>query len=175
MPQAAKAEVEAEVLAYIGLGSNLHDPKRQVLSAREALAAQPAIREVAFSSLYRSAPMGPKDQPDYINAVMALSTTLDALALLDRLQAIENQHGRERLERWGARTLDLDLLVYGEAILSHPRLSVPHVGIEHREFVLYPLAEIAPDLVVPGLGPVQQLVSICPRKGLEVVSHDESR
>ena len=163
---------EVGVLAFIGLGSNLRDPVGQIVSARKDLVACPGVSEVAFSSLYRSQPMGPQNQPDYVNAVMALRTPMDALSLLDTLQAIEDRHGRERQERWGARTLDLDLLLFGDQTLSHPRLVVPHVGIGDREFVLYPLQEIAPDLSISGLGPIRQLIAKCPRRGLEVISDE---
>ena len=114
------------VRAYIGLGGNLDQPAARIRQARAALAVLPNTREAAFSRLYRSAPMGPADQPDYVNAVMALDTELEPIALLDHLQAIESAQGRVRLgERWGPRTLDLDLLLYGEDIIEHERLTVP--------------------------------------------------
>ncbi|MGJ0485384.1 MAG: 2-amino-4-hydroxy-6-hydroxymethyldihydropteridine diphosphokinase [Methylomicrobium sp.] len=159
---------DGTVTAYIGLGSNLADPVRQVRSARADCAAVPGVSELAFSSLYRSPPMGPQDQPDYVNAVMAVSTDLTALALLHQLQRIEHVHGRVRGERrWIARTLDLDLLIYGEHCIETAELTVPHPGLSRRAFVLYPLAEIAPELVVPGLGRIADLVVNCPRGGLE--------
>jgi 2-amino-4-hydroxy-6-hydroxymethyldihydropteridine diphosphokinase len=161
----------ATVTAYIGLGSNLADPVQQIRSARADCAAIPGVRELAFSSLYRSPPMGPQDQPDYVNAVMAVSTDLVALDLLRYLQGIEQKHGRVRTEqRWTARTLDLDLLLHGEHRIETAELTVPHPGLSQRAFVLYPLFEIAPELVVPGLGRIADLVVNCPRDGLERIA-----
>nr|WP_235281860.1 2-amino-4-hydroxy-6-hydroxymethyldihydropteridine diphosphokinase [Methyloterricola oryzae] len=159
------------VTAYIGLGSNLEHPEDQLRSARKAIAALAGLRELSISSLYRSAPMGPSDQPDYVNAVMAVSTTLEPLQLLDALQAIEQAQGRVRSgERWGPRTLDLDLLLYGEQNIDLPRLNVPHPGLAQREFVLYPLAEIAPpQLNVPGHGALGDLLKQCPDRGIRVI------
>lgn len=161
------------ITAYIGLGSNLEDPAAQLLSARDAIAAVAGVEELAMSSLYRSAPMGPADQPDYVNAVMAVLTTLPALELLLVLQSIEASHGRVRTgERWGPRTLDLDLLLYGQEWIDSEILTVPHPGIGEREFVLYPLDEIAPgDLPIPGRGTLGELVHSCPDRGIEVISH----
>lgn len=157
--------------AVIGLGGNLDQPEQRVVNGYQRLLAVTGIEEVAFSSLYRSRPMGPKDQPDYVNAVLAVETTLRPLDLLDQLQAIELHEGRVRSgERWGARTLDLDLLMYGAQSLEHPRLTVPHKGLSEREFVLYPLFEILPDLKIPGLGSVRELVARCPKNGLERLS-----
>jgi 2-amino-4-hydroxy-6-hydroxymethyldihydropteridine diphosphokinase len=117
--------------------------------------------------------MGPSDQPDYVNAVMALDTELEPLALLDHLQAIENVEGRVRLgERWGPRTLDLDLLLYGDDVIQHERLTVPHPGLHQREFVLYPLFEIAPELTIPGRGALRDWVAVCPRRGLEAMDDE---
>ena len=116
--------------------------------------------------------MGPQDQPDYVNAVMRAKTDLTAIELLRVLQKIENNQGRVRKgERWGARTLDLDLLLYAEQQIQHPDLIVPHIGLSERAFVLYPLQEIAPEgLIVPGKGSVAELVSQCPLDGLEKIS-----
>ncbi|MDP3391274.1 MAG: 2-amino-4-hydroxy-6-hydroxymethyldihydropteridine diphosphokinase [Methylococcaceae bacterium] len=156
------------VTAFIGLGSNLATPSQQINGARSAIAATAGIQELTFSSLYQSAPMGPKDQPDYVNAVMAIATELTPTALLHCLQGIENEHGRVRTgERWGPRTLDLDLLLYGDQQIHLPDLIVPHIGIADREFVLYPLYEIAPDLHVPGKGRLSDLVANCPLRGLQ--------
>ena len=138
------------VRAYIGLGSNLDDPNGQLRLAIKALSDLPDSRLTAVSRSYRSSPMGPAGQPDYVNAVAMLDTRLKPLELLDALQAIEQQQGRVRKgERWGPRTLDLDLLLYGAEEISHDRLEVPHPGIKQRKFVLYPLAELAPELVFP--------------------------
>lgn len=136
--------------AYIGLGSNLSNPKDQVRQAVAHIATIKQSHIVAVSSLYLSKPMGPQDQDDYINAVLALETTLSAIELLDQLQAIENSAGRVRKEnRWGARILDLDIILFGDDIIENSRLTVPHYGMTEREFVLYPLIEIAPELVLP--------------------------
>lgn len=148
------------VTAYIGLGSNLQDPIGQLLQARQAIAATTHVSELAFSGLYRNPPMGPADQPDYVNAVMAVSTSLPAQALLKALQAIENQQGRQRNgERWGPRTLDLDILLYGQEQIRTPDLTVPHPGVAERAFVLLPLLEIAADLEIPGYGSVRNLAA----------------
>jgi len=155
-----------EVLTYIGLGSNLDNPESQVKTAIEALAGLSQIRLQDHSSLYRSAPMGPQDQPDYVNAVAKLSTGLEPEALLDKLQGIERAQGRVRAQRWGPRTLDLDILLYGQCVLATERLKIPHPGIAERSFVLYPLAEINGQLEIPGLGRVQSLLEQCPDAGL---------
>lgn len=159
------------ILSYIGLGSNLANPVQQIESARLAIKQLPGVSEQAFSGLYRSKPMGPQDQPDYVNAVMAIATRLTSLELLRALQAIEAQQGRIRYgERWGPRTLDLDILLYGEQQIATEDLIVPHPGIAVREFVLYPLREIAPDLTIPGLGRLSALLEHCPANGLQRIS-----
>jgi 2-amino-4-hydroxy-6-hydroxymethyldihydropteridine diphosphokinase len=158
------------VRAYIGLGSNLADPQAQLAKAVEALRTLPQSRLTAFSRLYRSRPMGPADQPDYINAVAMLDTRLKAEALLDALQAIETTQGRVRgPQRWGPRTLDLDLLLYGAEVIDSERLQVPHPGLAERNFVLYPLADIAPELVLPDGRSLWQLLAGCSANGLEVI------
>lgn len=151
----------------IGLGSNLADPAAQLRAALAALAQLPATALVASSSFYRSRPMGPQDQPDYVNAAAVLHTQLQPLELLDALQAIEQRHGRDRSGvRWGARPLDLDLLLWDERRIAHPRLTVPHPGLHERAFVLYPLAEIGAAMQVPGRGTVAALRAACPAAGL---------
>lgn len=158
----------ATITAYIGLGSNLAEPLAQLKNARLAIRSAAQIEELAFSSFYQSPPMGPQDQPDYVNAVMAVVTDLAALDLLHCLQKIEQEQGRVRTgARWGARTLDLDLLLYGDQHIHHPELCVPHVGIRERAFVLYPLQEIAPTLTLPALGDINQLIANCPLAGLK--------
>jgi 2-amino-4-hydroxy-6-hydroxymethyldihydropteridine diphosphokinase len=157
------------VRAYVGLGSNLDDPERQLRRALEALAQLPQTRLAGCSRFYRSAPLGPQDQPDYINAVAAIETTLEAEALLDALQAIEAAQGRVRLRRWGPRTLDLDLLLYGDAVLATPRLTVPHPGLAERNFVLYPLADLAPEMVLPDGRALTDLLKQCDAAGLEAL------
>lgn len=156
------------VPAYVGLGGNLDDPQTTLKSAVAAIDALPQTRLVGISSFYRSAPMGPSDQPDYCNAVVALLTTLEPRQLLRKLQAIEERHGRVRgAQRWGPRTLDLDILVFGHRALHEQDLVIPHPGLADRNFVLYPLAEIAPDLRVPEQGPVRALCARISPVGLE--------
>jgi 2-amino-4-hydroxy-6-hydroxymethyldihydropteridine diphosphokinase len=148
------------VPAYVALGSNLDDPRAQVERAMVALDAIPGTRCVLCSSLYRSRPLGPVAQPDFVNAVAGLLTTLGPAALLDRLKDLETRLGRERpAMRWGPRRIDLDLLVHGGSRISRPGLEVPHPGVAERAFVLAPLADIAPDLVVPGVGRVRELLA----------------
>lgn len=135
---------------YLGLGANLNTPKKQLDNAIVALKALPNCEFVAVSHYYASKPMGPKDQPDYVNAVACIKTSLAPEALLDLTQAIELEHGRIRKsQRWGARTLDIDILLFGEQIINTERLIVPHYGLHEREFVVYPLQEIAPALILP--------------------------
>lgn len=154
---------------YIGLGSNLAEPVQQLGAALAALDRLPDCRLAAVSSLYASDPLGPADQPRYVNAVAALDCGLAPLELLDALQAIEREQGRERkAERWGPRTLDLDILLFGNRLLSEERLTVPHYHMHARAFVLYPLAEIAPpDLQLPDGRSLEQLLAACPYEGLE--------
>lgn len=156
------------VTAYIGLGSNLANPVQRIKAARIAITQIAGVRELAFSSLYHSPPMGPQDQPDYVNAVMCVATDLPPIALLRCLQRIENDQGRVRKDqRWGARTLDLDVLIYGDQIIELPDLIVPHIGLAERAFVLYPLYEIAPHTVVPGKGNIADLLAKCPMNELK--------
>ena len=155
------------ITAYIGLGSNLAAPISQIKQAHQAIKALDNVTEVAFSSLYASPPMGSQDQPDYINAVMAISTNLTPINLLRCLQSIENQQGRVRKEHWGARTLDLDLLLYADEKINLPDLIVPHVGLSERAFVVYPLQEIAVGLHISTLGSIDKLVKNCPLDGLK--------
>lgn len=153
--------------AFVGLGSNLDDPAAQVAAALRALARLPESRLLSQSRRYRNPPMGPADQPDYVNAVAEVETGLDPHALLDALLAVETAQGRHRTgERWGPRVLDLDLLLYGDRCIEDARLTVPHPGMHERNFVLYPLQEIAPDLQIPGLGSLAALCARCPRDGL---------
>src|SRR5512143_2239 len=138
------------VRVYIGLGSNLDDPLSQVQTAIDELASLPQSRLHEVSPLYRTPPLGPADQPDYINAVAAIDTDLEPLALLDQLQRIEQHHGRVRGRlRWGPRTLDLDILLYGDRLITNERLTVPHPGLHERPFVIFPLLAIAPELLLP--------------------------
>lgn len=157
------------VKCYIAIGSNLADPVAQAESAIAALQQLAESNLLSVSSLYGSKPMGPQDQPDYINAVTCIETTLSPLPLLDALQQIENTQGRERLQRWGARTLDLDILLYGNEIIDSPRLTIPHNGMKEREFVLYPLAEIAPELILPCGQSLHDVLTVCPQNDLIIL------
>lgn len=145
-------------IAYIGLGSNLSEPIQQIKNAIKQIEKISASNVIAISSLYLSKPMGPQDQDDYINAVLALETSLPAIELLNSLQSIENKAGRVRKEnRWGARILDLDIILFGNEMINTERLTIPHYGMSEREFVLVPLVEIAPELTLPNGKSVKQL------------------
>ena len=152
---------------FIGLGSNLDEP---VLQIKRAIASLKEINDTKFISVsnnYRSAPMGPQDQPDYINAVAKIATNLSAENLLDELHNIENKQGRVRKQRWGARTLDLDILLYGDEVISTGRLTVPHIGISERNFVLYPLNDLVDDdFEIPSVGRMSELLAACPMTGI---------
>lgn len=154
---------------YVGLGSNLFEPRQQLRGALDALARLSDSRLCAVSSLYLSDPLGPPDQPRYNNAVAALETSLPPLVLLDALQAVEQAHGRERkAERWGPRSLDLDILLFGDHLIDTPRLKVPHYHLHARAFVLYPLAEIAPENLRLADGrTLAELLAACPFEGIE--------
>ncbi len=159
------------VPAYVALGSNLDDPRMQVGRALEALGALPSTRCVLRSSLYRSPPFGPVEQPEFVNAVAGLLTELEPLAMLAALKELESQLGRARpVVRWGPRRIDLDLLVHGTVRSDTEALRLPHPGIAERAFVLVPLAEIAPDLKVPGIGRVRALLERVNRDGVERVA-----
>jgi 2-amino-4-hydroxy-6-hydroxymethyldihydropteridine diphosphokinase len=146
--------------AYIGVGSNVDDPAAQVALAVSKLGLLPATRVVCVSPLYGSRPLGPIAQPDFVNAAVGALTQLDARKLLGELQALERRFGRPpRHEKWGPRVIDLDLLVYGRECSYGGNLALPHPGIAERNFVLLPLADIAPDLDVPGLGRVAELAA----------------
>jgi 2-amino-4-hydroxy-6-hydroxymethyldihydropteridine diphosphokinase len=154
------------VPAYIGVGSNLGDSRQRVLAAFGALDGLPHTRLLARSRLYRTRPFGPVPQGDFINAAAKLETRLTARELLDGIRRIESQAGRIRDERWGPRTLDLDLLLYGNERIDSPELTVPHPGIAERGFVLAPLTDLAPELHVPGAGQVQALLKALPADGI---------
>lgn len=156
--------------AYIGLGGNLDSPRDQVERAFVELGQIPNTKLIAQSPLYRSAPVGPGEQPDYVNAAALLETSLSPLELLDALQSIEQAHQRVRIERWGPRTLDLDILLIGQQTITSERLTVPHPYLTQRNFVLYPLADIAPDLVLPDGTSLRQLIASCARDGLEQIA-----
>ena len=156
-------------VAYVGLGANIGEPRRQLQAAIEELKALPGTQFVLASDFYRSAPVGYAEQPDFLNAVVKLDTALAPEALLDRLQEIENRHGRERSFAGAPRTLDLDLLLYGDRVLDTPRLTLPHPRMHERAFVLAPLNAIAPDAVIPGRGAAAGLLAACSGQKIERV------
>ena len=153
-------------ITYIGLGSNLDQPLQQLRDAVIELASLPGTRLVALSSWYRSAPMGPQDQPDFINGVAKLQTSLTPRKLLETLQSIERAHLRKRDRHWGPRTLDLDILLYGEQVIDDIDLQIPHAGIRLRNFVLLPLAEIAEPLIFPDGTSLVSHLENCPSDGI---------
>ena len=158
--------------AYIGVGSNLDDPRAQVLSACAHLGQLSDSRVFLTSRLYASRPFGPVVQPDYVNAAVGMLTRLSAEPLLAQLRAIESAMGRPpQRERWGPRVIDLDMLCFDHERCSSPQLVLPHPGIVERNFVLYPLAEIAPDLDLPGLGRVAELRARVTAEGLSLLQH----
>jgi 2-amino-4-hydroxy-6-hydroxymethyldihydropteridine diphosphokinase len=157
--------------AYVGLGSNLSEPRAQVERAFALLAHIGDTRLVSRSRLYGSRPMGPRDQPEFVNAAAGLLTQLPAPQLLQQLQAIESSMGRvPPVVRWGPRLIDLDLLLYGQLVSRVPELVLPHPGIHERNFVLYPLADIAPALLVPGHASVAELAHRRGSDGLRVLA-----
>jgi len=153
--------------AYVGIGSNLGEPRRQIEAALDELGRIAQTRVARRSSLYRSAPLGHADQPDFLNAVARLETGLAAEALLGELQAIERRHGRERSFANAPRTLDLDLLLHDAGTVSTPQLTLPHPRMHERAFVLAPLAEIAPEADVPGHGRAAELLARCAGQRIE--------
>jgi 2-amino-4-hydroxy-6-hydroxymethyldihydropteridine diphosphokinase len=155
------------VSAFVGLGANLGEPESQVRRAVAALGKLPETRLIAASSLYRSEPVGVGEQPDFINAVAKVETSLTARELLDELLALEARFGRERPAPGAPRTLDLDLLLYGDRVIAEPRLAVPHPRMHERAFVLAPLAEIAADTTIPGKGPAAALLKACADQKVE--------
>lgn len=154
---------------FVGLGSNLSEPQQQLCSALAAMAKIPGTELLRRSGFYRSAPVGPGEQPDYVNAAAELDTELPPLVLLDHLQSIENAQGRERRVRWGARTLDLDILLFGRQRIDEPRLQVPHPRIAERNFVLQPLMELEPELELPSGESIAALLQRCPQNRLEKI------
>ncbi|TRW48172.1 2-amino-4-hydroxy-6-hydroxymethyldihydropteridine diphosphokinase [Aliidiomarina halalkaliphila] len=158
------------VKVYVGLGANLGNPAQTLSAVLNDLRQADFVDDLVSSSLYASKPMGPQDQPDYVNAVARFNTDLPPIALLDALQGLEQDYGRVRGQRWGARTLDIDILLYGDQRLSLPRLTVPHSGLELREFVVVPLAEIAPDLDLPSGNSVKSLAQSISQNGLQRIA-----
>lgn len=153
---------------YVALGSNLGDRQRHITKACEDISALQACSNLVCSSVYETDPMGPQNQPDYLNAVCRFSYSNTPLYLMEELQGIERQHGRiQSTERWTARPLDLDILLFGRERLNEPRLQIPHIGIGERSFVLWPLLELEPGLNVPGLGPAKALRKHCQQFGIK--------
>ena len=148
------------MLAYIGLGSNLNNPKQQIKDALIALNSTQDVKVVALSSLYQSKPIDDSEQPDYINAVCQVDTHLTALELLYVCQGIETKQHRVREKKWGARTIDLDIILYGVQVVASKQLIIPHPEMMNRPFVLIPLSELESDLKVPVLGPLQALIDL---------------
>ena len=162
-------------ITYIGLGSNLDQPGRQLASALEALDRLPATKLRQSSPFYRSTAIGPGEQPDYINAVAQLDTDLESTALLQQLQAIEHAHGRQRLQRWGPRTLDLDILLFDALIVETPRLQLPHPRIAERNFVIVPLYDLCPELILPCGTPLRSLLAGVNQAGLQQLDSQQDR
>lgn len=155
------------IRVYIGLGSNLSKPEEQIKSGLKALARLPDTDMILSSPLYQSKPLGSQNQPDYLNAVAALDTLLSPRRLLDHAESIEFEHGRVReKDRWASRTLDLDILLYGDKIIDTLRLGIPHYGIKDRPFVLCPLSDIAPDLIFPDGESLAQCLIKMKQKGV---------
>ena len=155
--------------AYVGIGSNLQSPRDRVLEAIERMSALEATRVVLRSQLYLTRPMGPQDQPDFVNAAVGLLTQLAARELLVGLLGIERSMGRDRQERWGPRVIDLDLLWMVDSSIDEPGLTVPHPGVSTRNFVLYPLADIAPLIKIPRIGQVLELKRDAGGDGISVL------
>jgi 2-amino-4-hydroxy-6-hydroxymethyldihydropteridine diphosphokinase len=155
--------------AYVAVGSNLEQPRDRVIEAFTHLGTLPATRLELRSRLYLSRPMGPQDQPQFVNAVAGVLTGLTARELLDALQGVERFMGRARQERWGPRIIDLDLLWMIGAPVQEPGLELPHPGVSRRNFVLYPLFDIAPTLTIPGLGRVADLKATIDGDGIAVL------
>lgn len=163
------------VTCYVGLGSNvtneLGSPVEHLQQAVAAMQGNEQIRAVRVSSLYASAPMGPQDQPDFINAVAGFETTLTAFELLNFCQALELLAKREKVRRWGERSLDVDILLYGDAQISEPQLTIPHAGLHERNFVLIPLRELVPELIIAGK-PITDYPLSNDWTGLKLLSND---
>lgn len=159
----------ASTCVYIGIGSNLENPLAQLKAALAALREIPLTSLRQLSNIYQTAPIGPAGQPDYTNAAALLETELTPEALLDELQRIENNQGRVRTVRWGPRTLDLDILLYGNMSIHTERLTVPHIEMENRNFVLIPLMDISPALVLPNGKALKKAAELAGNKGIKLV------
>lgn len=163
-----------EVSAFVAVGSNLGDTQGNVEFARVRIATLPGTRLLRASPWYRSRAVGPGTQPDYLNGVLQVTTSLPPLEFLDHLQAIEDAAGRVRVERWGARTLDLDLLLYRDLVMSHERLTLPHPRLHERNFVVFPLFDLAPELILPTGESLSALRSALGDDGLEAPRFQEA-
>ncbi len=163
------AELVTGTDVFIGMGSNLDNPRKQIAAACKALAQIPQTRLLKFSSWYESDPVGPPGQPNYINGAAHLQTQLEPLELLDQLQSIENAQQRKRLVHWGPRTLDLDLLLYGDRVIDSPRLQVPHPYLQERAFVVKPLTDLDPLLTLPNGVTVGTLLETIDTSGLRLL------
>ncbi|MDY0137123.1 MAG: 2-amino-4-hydroxy-6-hydroxymethyldihydropteridine diphosphokinase [Thiomicrospira sp.] len=152
------------VQVAIGLGSNLGDPLTQLARACRAIQCFPQSRWLALSDAYVSSPQGPQDQPDFVNAVCLIETRLSARSLLEHLQAVEAAQGRVKQRHWGERVIDLDILLYGDAMICESDLTVPHAQIAQRDFVLLPLAQLCPEVVIPSFGDIERLISRLPMR-----------
>lgn len=162
-------------VVYLSLGSNLGDSEQHVLDACQEITALSDVTLFKASSLYLSLPMGPQDQGDFINAVIKVATSLPAQELLDQLHYIERKHGRERSKvRWGPRSLDLDILLYGDQVIKTSKLTIPHYDLKRREFVLYPLHEIEPDLILPDGSKLVDLLEQCSLNGMRKLHRSAS-
>tara|TARA_R110000787_G_scaffold333_11_gene1126 strand:- start:13119 stop:13628 length:510 start_codon:yes stop_codon:yes gene_type:complete len=159
---------------YIGLGSNLASPDRQMRRAITAIARLPATKLTGTAPWYQTRAVGPGRQPNYLNTVVAIATALSPLRLLKALQGIERQQGRRRIVRWGPRTIDLDILIYGTQTMYCKKLTIPHPRLTQRNFVILPLADIAPDLVLPDTTPLRQLLANCSTAGIVRVKAGET-
>lgn len=164
-------------ISYIAIGANLDNPCKQVQTALNHLSTLPQTYRLSCSSFYQSRPFGPSNQPDYVNVVVAIETELPVQALLKALQRIEEKQGRQRRgerERWGPRVVDLDILLYWDLLLQNEDLTIPHPGLSVREFVLYPLAEIAKDLILPTGESILELRAKCPNRGIKIIKPSPS-
>ncbi len=156
------------VKVYVALGSNLGQREEHIGSALNEIAALPGVSNLQGSSLYETEPMGPLDQPNYLNSACSFDYRGSARVLMQQLQGIEKQHGRQESgQRWGARPLDLDILLFGDQQIEEPDLTIPHIGVPERSFVLWPLVELNPALIVPGMGAVQALQQQCQKFGIK--------
>ena len=165
-------DIKQSKKVYIGLGSNIGQPYIQIKEAMQALNALPSTKIVCDSGYYKSRPMGPKDQPDFVNAVVELQTSLLPDELLEHCQMIEQQQGRVKKRHWGERTIDLDILLYADVEMETDKLEIPHPGIAQRDFVYLPLLKLNPEIIIPGAGMLKNIVLLDEKKSEDVLSVD---